>query len=126
MEKEVRQLLEKTVPSKGAYAAQPMCAVGGTARSTLELFRSLSGADASSYDRQFLNRILIMLEENPKKLIRRILKVAPDRVHTLIPGILILKTVAETYGSQSIVTSPYGVREGYLSDILEQRGILHG
>ena len=94
--------------------------------SALELFRSLSGADASSYDRQFLNRILVMLEENPKKLIRRILKVAPDRVHTLIPGILILKTVAETYGSQSIVTSPYGVREGYLSDILEQRGILHG
>ena len=73
-----------------------------------------------------MNRILVMLEENPKKLIRRILKVAPDRVHTLIPGILILKTVAETYGSQSIVTSPYGVREGYLSDILEQRGILHG
>ena len=128
MEKEVRQLLEKTVPSKGAYAAQPMCAVGGTARSTLELFRSFSGADESvqSYDRQFLSRILVMLEENPKKLIRRILKVAPDRVHTLIPGILILKTVAETYGSQSIVTSPSGVREGYLSDILEQRGILHG
>ena len=128
MEKEVRQLLERTVPSKGAYAAQPMCAVGGTARSTLELYHSLAGAEESvrEYDRPFLERIFVMLEENPKKLIRRIVKVAPDRIHTLIPGILILKTVAETYGTQSIVTSPYGVREGYLCDILEQRGVLHG
>ena len=116
MEKEVRQLLEKTVPSKGAYAAQPMCAVGGTARSTLELFRSLSGADASSYDRQFLNRILIMLEENPKKLIRRILKVAPDRVHTLVPGLVILNTIIKAYGVEQVTASSSGVREGYLMD----------
>jgi exopolyphosphatase/guanosine-5'-triphosphate,3'-diphosphate pyrophosphatase len=128
MEKEVRALLEKAVPAKGAYAAQPMCAVGGTARSALELFRSITGAEEAvrEYDSQFLNRVFTMLEENPRKLIRRIIKVAPDRIHTILPGMLILKVVAETYGSQTIVTSPYGVREGYLFDILEQRGILHG
>ena len=59
-------------------------------------------------------------EENPRKLLRRVLKIAPDRVHTLVPGVLILHTVAQVYGGHTILTSPYGVREGYLSQMLER------
>ena len=54
---------------------------------------------------------------------RRILKVAPERVHTLVPGILILQCAAEIYQSERIFTSPCGVREGYLSFMLEKEGI---
>ena len=34
-----------------------------------------------------------------------------------------LSAAAELYGSRSVVTSPYGVREGYLLSVLEHRGI---
>ena len=70
--------------------------------------------------------MLAQAEANPRKLMRRILKLAPERVHTLIPGIVVLSTAAELCGAKTIVTSSYGVREGYLENKLEKEGLLHG
>ena len=44
------------------------------------------------------------------------LKAAPDRIHTLVPGLIVLNTVARTYGLEDITISRCGVREGYLQD----------
>ena len=60
-------------------------------------------------------------EKKPKKLLRQILKIAPDRVHTLVPGALILHVVAKTYGSSTVLTSRHGVREGSLDFMLESQ-----
>lgn len=56
----------------------------------------------------------------------RILKIAPERIHTLTPGIAVLRAVARVFSVQSVVTSPYGVREGYLYYLLRERGVLYG
>ena len=47
-----------------------------------------------------------------------------DRLHTLLPGMAILSAVIERYGCEHFVASPYGVREGYLLEKLEETG--HG
>ena len=70
--------------------------------------------------RDFLNKIIRRAEEKPRKLTKRILKIAPERVHTLVPGMLILDCIAELYGSHTVLTTWYGVREGYLSYMLEK------
>ena len=59
-----------------------------------------------------------------KKLMRYILKTAPERIHTLLPGMAILYTVAQHFGTKKIVTSSHGVREGYLRYQLEKEGVL--
>lgn len=41
----------------------------------------------------------------------------------MLPGIALLSAAAELYGSRTVVTSKYGVREGYMLSILESRGI---
>ena len=48
-----------------------------------------------------------------------------DSVHTLVPGVVILSAVVELCRPETIVTSSYGVREGYLDYQLEQAGILN-
>lgn len=127
MKKEVRRMLRRVLPSTGTYDAQPMWGVGGTARGALALARHMGAAerDGREYGCGVWKEILEQAEESPKKLSRRILKLSPDRIHTMVPGILILSVVAESYGSRTVVTSPYGVREGYLSLMLEERGIAH-
>lgn len=60
-----------------------------------------------------------------KKLTDQILKVCPERVHSFIPGLIILETIASEYNVETIVTSQYGVREGYLYSKLEQRGVFN-
>ena len=47
---------------------------------------------------------------------------APDRIHTLIPGMLALKEIVDYFKIEEIQVSPYGVREGYLYDRILEGG----
>ena len=119
-----RKALAGVLPDSQGYSAQPMCGVGGTARGALALYRGMVGEPgAEGYDTQFFSKVLRQAQDNPKKLTRRILKIAPERIHTMLPGIALLSAAAELYGSRTVVTSKYGVREGYMLSILESRGI---
>ena len=121
---EARNALANALPDSQGYSAQPMCGVGGTARGALALYRGMVGKPgAEGYDTQFFSKVLRQAQDNPKKLTRRILKIAPERIHTMLPGIALLSAAAELYGSRTVVTSKYGVREGYMLSILESRGI---
>ena len=90
----------------------------------LALYRGMVGEPpAEGYDTQFFAKILRQAQESPKKLTRRILKIAPERIHTMLPGITLLSAASELYGSRTVVTSPHGVREGYMLSVLESRGV---
>ena len=43
-----------------------------------------------------------------------ILKAAPDRLHTLIPGLVIADLLAQLFSAEQIIYSNSGVREGYI------------
>ncbi|MCQ2097007.1 MAG: hypothetical protein MJY87_03570 [Fibrobacter sp.] len=64
----------------------------------------------------------LRLVKNREQIVKRIrketgldviLKVAPHRIHTLIPGMIILKTIAKYFKSKKLIISKYGIREGY-------------
>ena len=121
---EARRALLSALPDSQGCPAQPMCGVGGTARGVLALYRGMAGEPPKEgYGTQFFLKLLRQAQDSPKKLTRRILKIAPERVHTMLPGVALLSAAAEIYGSRTVVTSPYGVREGYLLSILEGRGV---
>jgi len=102
-----------------------MCAVGGTARAALKLFNALNGNSKNvSYTSEFYLDYLSQMVMGPKKITGSILKSSPDRIHTLTPGIAVLQRIANTFGVQNIVTSPYGVREGFLYRRLQQEGVI--
>ena len=125
IEAEVSSQLNKSVRAKGTAKIGQLCAVGGTARAALKLYNDLTGerSDNTCCDVGFYDDYLAQITAESKKLTNRILKIAPERIHTLTPGIAVLRTVARTFGIQSVVTSPYGVREGYLYYLLRERGV---
>lgn len=43
-----------------------------------------------------------------------ILRYAPERIHTLIPGVMVLQYLTDRFDTVEITVSHYGVREGYL------------
>ncbi|MEI3131777.1 MAG: hypothetical protein V8S92_05885, partial [Oscillospiraceae bacterium] len=43
-----------------------------------------------------------------------ILRLEAERIHTLVPGLLILQHVFHLFQAEQLVVSKYGVREGYL------------
>lgn len=101
-----------------------LCGVGGTCRASCKLSDELFDTDHgySGYPAIQVKGILKLVKTDRERLVGAIIKSAPDRLHTLLPGMAILSAVIERYGCEHFVASPYGVREGYLLEKLEETG----
>ncbi len=115
MHKTIRAAFAKAEFPK-AKLQMPLACVGGTARAVLKLAAKVFALPDScrSVTAKQLQTLCDMLCAADKTATDLILKLAPERIHTMIPGILILKYIVEQFGAPEIVISKYGVREGYL------------
>ena len=93
-----------------------MVCVGGTARACLRLCSKLFGLPENnrSFTHQQLDALAARLCQCDKDASDLILRYAPERIHTLIPGTMILQYLADRFCVEDITVSHYGVREGYL------------
>ena len=90
--------------------------VGGTIRAAAKLCNDLSGADQSnrSIPAEEIRALYKDLKKGDQATLRQILRIVPDRVHTILPGLAILNAVLKSYEVETVLVSPCGVREGYL------------
>lgn len=93
-----------------------MVCVGGTARACLKLCRKLHGLPKAcrQITQKQLDTLAQRLCKGDKAAAELILRYEPERIHTLVPGLMILRNLTERFGVQDITVSQYGVREGYL------------
>lgn len=103
-----------------------ICGVGGTIRGAKKLHNAACDLPESSQivEMSQLNKLLKHLRHENKEAVDRILKVVPERVHTMVPGMMILKEVAKRFDSKLVHVSSYGVREGYLYDKVMKEKVL--
>ncbi|MDO5843976.1 MAG: hypothetical protein Q4Q53_02370 [Methanocorpusculum sp.] len=101
-----------------------ICGVGGSIRASLKVLKELHEDIKNEYDISALDEIFSMIQTDKREITSLILAAAPERIHTLICGITILKTVAEHFGSKNVIVSKSGVREGFLCYQLEQKGVI--
>lgn len=109
----VREQLGTIDPGEAPTAI--LCGVGGTTRAACKLVNDYFDLPLTnrSLDQNQLKKLLKSFYHD-KDGVERILRVVPDRIHTIIPGMIILRTIAKYYDCKEIVISEYGVREGYL------------
>ncbi|MGB5822513.1 MAG: hypothetical protein WBH44_00430 [Proteocatella sp.] len=113
--KEVKKELEKlNLNIEKKYLN--MCGVGGTVRATRKLSMEFAQNEKvnKEVDIDDIKSVIKELEGDEKETIDKILQVIPERIHTIMPGIVILNTVTKYFDTQRIYVSSYGVREGYL------------
>lgn len=101
---------------KGIPREDHMVCVGGTARAALRLCRKLFGMpeNCRTFNCGQLNALAKQLCRGDQNAADLILRYEPERIHTLVPGVMILLYLADQYGVKDITVSHYGVREGYL------------
>ena len=119
--KRLRQTIFETFKSDPSaadtFAARPLLVgVGGTARAALKLARSYYhiSDDCHSITGEQLDVLCAFLCSGKKEACNLILRLEADRIHTMIPGLLILQHVFHLFEAEQLVISKYGVREGYL------------
>ena len=97
--------------------------IGGTIRATAKLANDLFDMPEENQEISYL-RLCEMLETylHDKDTVRKsILQTSPERVHTLVPGMILLKAVAKRFRGDIVLANNYGVREGYLyAKVLER------
>ena len=116
--KRLRQTISGTldVPEGSLAPRALVVGVGGTARAALKLSQHYykSSEDCHSITSEQLDGLCDFLCSEKKDAIDLILRLEPERIHTLIPGVLILRHAFHLFHAQQLVISKYGVREGYL------------
>ncbi len=95
--------------------------IGGTIRSVGKVLKELDLADNKRcYDIVSMNKLYHMLLEKDSEAYDALLKVVPDRSHTLLCGLVILKRICELFDIKQVNASSYGLREGYVINQLNE------
>ncbi len=94
----------------------PLVCVGGTGRAVLKLagavYAQPEGCRAIGVEQ--LDELCAILCRGDRQIIDLILKLSPDRIHTIVPGILVLHSLFHLLDAKTLEIGKYGVREGYL------------
>jgi exopolyphosphatase/guanosine-5'-triphosphate,3'-diphosphate pyrophosphatase len=120
----LKEELNNIDPPEGEYPV--VCGIGGTIRAACKLnndFFSMPGSNRQ-VDVANIGEIIKILREENRDNIHKILKIVPDRIHTIIPGMTILKTITKHFNTETVLVSEYGLREGYLYRKLVSNGII--
>ena len=109
------------------FQTDRMCGIGGTARNTCKLCNEWFGrpVEERGITDKELKRMLDRCKHPNKAHMDGLLQVMPERIHTITPGMVILQTVARRFGCRRISVCQQGVGEGYLLEVLTERGSLH-
>lgn len=94
-----------------------LSAVGGSARAALNFYKDYYKLedDTRSMDvKEFDSMVKDLIKKSDKKKMRMILDIKPDRIHTLLPGMIILNEISKFFNIETINVSQTGVREGYV------------
>ena len=96
--------------------AECVCGVGGTARAVLKIANTYFDKPEGSRTLTVgeLEEITGVLTARKRAARKLILTTCPDRVHTILPGVLVMNTIVSTLCRDKLFVSKYGVREGYL------------
>lgn len=102
-----------------------MFGIGGSARAIVRIHQAQYDLEQSIFDLQMSQDILKSYIEDasnkPKAMGELIVNNVPERLTTLIPGLIILYEIMKKIGAESYRLSSYGVREGYFyQKILEE------
>lgn len=100
-----------------------VCLIGGTGRAIVRLHRDFNRRAAEplqgyTFQAADIDAMMDWIQSHPRLGAKRILKVDPDRVHTILPGMMAISRLVHHAGSVTVSLSRSGVREGYIRSVM--------
>lgn len=98
------------------YRCDTLYGIGGSVRAAAKMYAESygQGVRPERLTPEDLDAIIGSCLADPDAFAHTALKAAPDRIHTLVPGCLIIRRLLRDTGASSLVICKKGVREGYL------------
>ena len=123
MGKYVKSRFDKAdLPKKDAYST--VILVGQTCGAIYDIYAELTDADsddgAKTMGRKKFFKLVKRLVGGADRS-RLILKTAPEKTHVILPAAVVIKKLLKRFGAENIIVSDRGVKEGYLTLVLDGR-----
>ncbi len=95
-----------------------MFGIGGSVRAVGKLCGRMHETDKTqkTMSREEVQAVLSLLSRDRSRFAHLAVKAAPERLHSLVPGCIILDALMEAANAQQLTVCKYGVREGYLRE----------
>ncbi len=105
------QVIPVTIPSEFMIYG-----VGGTIRGARKLYNHVHDLESSNnyMTKHRIEEMVSLLLNNEKSTQVDLIRIIPERVHTLLPGLAILLAVMKRYELEEVTVNHQGIREGYL------------
>ena len=115
-EKDIKAKIKDSLSVADNNSCDIVCGIGGTNSAVLSLVNAYykkpyGNNEITSDEFKKIKKVVLKRDDTAKKLI---LKNCPDRIHTIIPGMMITDEILKKFGSSKMIISRNGVREGYL------------
>lgn len=106
----------QALPNLEGYRSERLYGIGGSVRALAKMVATVWGDDTrpKSISRKDMEGLADLLQGDVSVFAHRAVKAAPDRVHSLVPGMIIVRTLAEELAAAEVIPCKYGIREGYL------------
>ncbi|WP_139653736.1 Ppx/GppA phosphatase family protein [Raoultibacter phocaeensis] len=98
------------------YRSEVLYGIGGSVRAAAKMHAEAYGQGERPEElaREDIDAIIGACLADPDAFAHTALKAVPDRIHTLVPGCLIIRRLMHDFGANSLCIRKKGVREGYL------------
>lgn len=115
IKKFVRKQLKDNYEGLEINHVEKMVGIGGSIRATLKLHHYLlNDYESNSMTLSDVENIINRISDGTYEAQAIILKVISERVHTILPGLIVLREIMKYFDIKEVVVSQSGVREGYL------------
>ncbi len=125
--KKIRKAVEEQLERANVdlSPAAHICGVGGTIRAASQVANHFfcRSDDYNIISVEELKILLKRIRKPDSDNVHELLKIVPDRIHTIIPGLIVLETISKALNAEEITVSMCGVREGYLIRNVIGKGI---
>ena len=104
------------LPRPDVYRTDTLFGIGGSVRAAAKMHAQAVGAMTrpKTMTKKEIHAILNWCRTDPDAFAHTALKASAERIHTLVPGCVILLELFDAFGAERLDVCKYGVREGYL------------
>ncbi len=119
--KDMKEYITKMLKEQGITEKKDVIyGVGGTIRALLKIKKKEDGIDTQEFSYDDVRRWYRMLKRDSISWLRLVLNIVPERTLTVSCGLIVLKTVMKYINANKVIVCENGVREGYLTHILQE------
>lgn len=115
-ERAIRDRISKELGKIDIESEKKVLGVGGSNRACVKLYNNYYnlGEDNNIMSYNKIHEMLVGFLSDKRDMLRRVLKIVPYRVNTILPGIIILDEICSKYKCKTVRISYGGLREGYV------------